>query len=712
MCGEELEPGWHADHIIPWSVTGQTNITGMQATCKSCNETKGAQVLHKTRFEIDQKPFRPGQRRAFNILCERVRQGARTTGIVLPPGYGKSDVIRLAGLRLQAEGITSQSLILTPSAGLSAQMLEIDELTVMSGRYSLPYGRWDRDLFNVHVVRNGKDFYNSSTLRGATLAALTVQMAHLNQAAFVDYVKLETRRSGRPPLVVLDEAHMTSDENEWGGVVQAVLGDTDAHVALFTATPERTDKEKIPGFDYKRRAVKPVEVRKLRLEQEGPVLVDIYEGERFIYHLAADHETTLRDAWLENPPAICKLNRIAFNPQLLWREEYKGEVPITVGMPYLSDVPKRLVGQALAETLRRPETLMEGCGQMVEALRTRQEAAPGTAAIVFVGNDDHRLQDRTNEHALLVQETLRRIDRGLTSVIATSADLTAAQKTLDDFRMRNVGDVLVVKQMAAVGMDCHRLKVCLDLSPMRQATPFIQRITRIARVWDRTGRPDDLVTTADFIAPDDLKMKALFKHAITAEGGEATIDDLRLLRTEEAGGEPGPTNSFELVGMGQGTKLEDSDENEAPGEKLPLGQRVFAKLPKLTNHYSMALVLNVLDELGLEESENGGSERGTSAEEEPLPAAPTSSPAGAFRNHQAEQDAVASRVDAQAKRLAMSFLGGEYDRVRYPSKIKEVHKELHEKFGLPWNLKYRDLDTETLGRVEEYLDDRLKGQEV
>src|SRR5262245_57013408 len=40
-CGCDLPPDWHADHIVPFSVTGETNIFGMQALCPRCNAMKG-----------------------------------------------------------------------------------------------------------------------------------------------------------------------------------------------------------------------------------------------------------------------------------------------------------------------------------------------------------------------------------------------------------------------------------------------------------------------------------------------------------------------------------------------------------------------------------------------------------------------------------------------------------------------------------------------
>src|SRR5215218_6792313 len=45
-CGAPLDPGWHADHVVPWSRTGRTNVHEMRALCPACNLRKGAAMDH------------------------------------------------------------------------------------------------------------------------------------------------------------------------------------------------------------------------------------------------------------------------------------------------------------------------------------------------------------------------------------------------------------------------------------------------------------------------------------------------------------------------------------------------------------------------------------------------------------------------------------------------------------------------------------------
>jgi hypothetical protein len=41
-CGEALGDHWHADHIVPWSAAGRTELTNGQALCAACNLWKGS----------------------------------------------------------------------------------------------------------------------------------------------------------------------------------------------------------------------------------------------------------------------------------------------------------------------------------------------------------------------------------------------------------------------------------------------------------------------------------------------------------------------------------------------------------------------------------------------------------------------------------------------------------------------------------------------
>ena len=136
VCEKPLETGWHADHIVPWVVSKTTNIFGMQALCPDCNSKKGDRMPDGL-VSINRERLRPGQRDAIDVLLARVREGKQNIAIVLPPGYGKSDVIRVGSVVLMLQKQVSRALILEPAEALRHQIVDRRMMQVAADRYKL-----------------------------------------------------------------------------------------------------------------------------------------------------------------------------------------------------------------------------------------------------------------------------------------------------------------------------------------------------------------------------------------------------------------------------------------------------------------------------------------------------------------------------------------------------------------------------------------------
>ncbi len=108
--------------MVPWAVSQRTNVHEMQALCPSCNIRKGSK-MRGFRFDVDLSEFRVHQRRAYDTIVDRIRAGEKTTGIVLPPRYGKSDVMRMSAARLIADAHISRAFFITPNVVLTAQLI-------------------------------------------------------------------------------------------------------------------------------------------------------------------------------------------------------------------------------------------------------------------------------------------------------------------------------------------------------------------------------------------------------------------------------------------------------------------------------------------------------------------------------------------------------------------------------------------------------------
>ena len=89
-CGDPLGDDWHADHVVPWSVSRRTNAFEMQALCPKCNYRKGAKMAEIPYFDIDRTKLREGQLGAINTIAARRRSNHGFTSVVLPPATARA----------------------------------------------------------------------------------------------------------------------------------------------------------------------------------------------------------------------------------------------------------------------------------------------------------------------------------------------------------------------------------------------------------------------------------------------------------------------------------------------------------------------------------------------------------------------------------------------------------------------------------------------
>lgn len=83
ICGDELNEGWHADHVVPWSVTKKTNVHDMQALCARCNLKKGKMMPRKLRQHQSEmvsiaKKISSAKKNSFRVLAHVVCGGGKS----------------------------------------------------------------------------------------------------------------------------------------------------------------------------------------------------------------------------------------------------------------------------------------------------------------------------------------------------------------------------------------------------------------------------------------------------------------------------------------------------------------------------------------------------------------------------------------------------------------------------------------------------------
>ncbi len=207
-CGTELEVGWHADHIHPYSRGGPTEMGNGQALCPSCNRKKGARVKRKPR-DWQQKAFEKWGRQETFMLAAC-------------PGAGKTQFALMCSEDLKGSGLVDRTIFVVPNRSLVDQVCEAahELLGAKFVRYNSRGGRPARDTDGL---------------------VLTYQ-----QVAQIPEV-YEDLAPGQ--LVVFDESHHMADEGDWGRACKQAFGSA-AYKLLTTGTPWRTDGQRIPFVSF------------------------------------------------------------------------------------------------------------------------------------------------------------------------------------------------------------------------------------------------------------------------------------------------------------------------------------------------------------------------------------------------------------------------------------------------------------------------------
>lgn len=211
-----------------------------------------------------------------------------------------------------------------------------------------------------------------------------------------------------------------------------------------------------------------------------------------------------------------------------------------------------------------------------EALRSRREHLPETTGIVFCSNDASDAE--ANRHANAIGRQLASLAPGLRVVVAT-AKVDSAKGQIDSW-VRGGADVLIVKQMASLGLDAQRCKVVLDLSSTRTYSGMVQKIMRAATPW--AG-----VKTMDWISPNDVLSEAVWVKLVQEEGGEAVGRDFELVEEYEKDRQDSPNPKPYVEGVGP-AGFDDSEDNRAHADEWERTRKLVALFPPLLQTYSHA----------------------------------------------------------------------------------------------------------------------------
>lgn len=254
MCGAPLEKGWHADHVIPHSEGGMTDVANGQALCAACNLRKGTSSAVKAWDKsIVLRDWQARARQTW-IASDKSNFLVEAT-----PGAGKTIfALRVAWENLNS-GIVDRVVIIVPTDhlrvqwGIAAHAVGVD----LNYRFT-----------NQHLAGIEADDYAG--------IVITYQQVSFNP----DIYRAQCR--SKRTMVIFDEIHHCGDENTWGASVRKAFDPAFKRLAL-SGTPFRGDSSKIPFINYEDgRSVPDYSysyVDALRDKVCRPVFFPAYEGD-------------------------------------------------------------------------------------------------------------------------------------------------------------------------------------------------------------------------------------------------------------------------------------------------------------------------------------------------------------------------------------------------------------------------------------------------
>jgi hypothetical protein len=247
----------------------------------------------------------------------------------------------------------------------------------------------------------------------------------------------------------------------------------------------------------------------------------------------------------------------------------------------LSDLKPGAVKGMLGRVVRDPRVIENGVRVMITKLREIKKKDATIAAIVFCGNDRED-DDDFNAHARTIREYVGMLAPDLKVVISTSSSDEDDDTALEAFCNGN-GDVLIVKQRASLGLDVGRLKVGLDLSPIRTRAAFYQRMMRIATLYKNFY--------GVYICPNEPIGSNHFETIVTENGGEMAVADLeKVSESEVLKKDQAEKPFYDVTGTGP-ADFGDSDQNwEDKGMmiKVEAFRLIFPEVIAVLSHAQIA----------------------------------------------------------------------------------------------------------------------------
>ena len=225
-CKCELNYEYEADHILEWSKGGQTTIENGQLLCKQCHKEKT-----KMQKELQLREWQVQGLEKFERIIESNKDKML---VVATPGAGKTVFASKCMEKFyDMHNGNVLFIVLVPNKSLQKDWAE-SAWRSSAGKINISYSK---------PLNKGLNF-------GDHIGTVSCYQS-VNEDA-IEYTKhgfYWAKTKGIKVMVVFDEAHHMAIENEWGKAANEMFASADFYLSI-SGTPFRTDKEKIPFFEY------------------------------------------------------------------------------------------------------------------------------------------------------------------------------------------------------------------------------------------------------------------------------------------------------------------------------------------------------------------------------------------------------------------------------------------------------------------------------
>lgn len=513
ICGQSLEDGFEADHIIPYSKGGHTAIQNGAALCRKCNRRKSNSMTTEqfmSPFGIDYPTgFKPRewQSEFFEKFCTKQNTSSVIAETrIRPDNFSFLLNVTPGGGKTAASGFVGYALLRQNSGGVK-KSTGIDWVIVVVPSDHLR-NQFARDISQLFKL----DFYHGKScqfpIKDYQGEVITYQQLAQNPTVY------QHRCLKKNVLVIADEVHHVGDTKSWGDAFKLAFSEA-YYRLLTTGTAFRSDNIPIPFVNYQ------------KIDEENKMICQ------------PDYSYGYTLALADGIVRMVSFPRI--NAKCEWISSIDGEIK----EKFLSEATTKREDSEALKTVLNPASqwikniLTEANNKLNQIRETGHENAAG---LVVCPSSDNGI-DYVSSYAKILKEIA-----GEEPLIVTCDDPDSSEniKKFSDEKGKRARKWIIAIKMVSEGVDIKRLRVGVYATNILTELFFRQVVGRVIRVIH--GLELDDQQAAYMYYPSHPVLDELVKTIEQERGAaisliEEKLDD-EIERSEKSGDSENPIGLF------------------------------------------------------------------------------------------------------------------------------------------------------------------------